>query len=77
MVIKSLSQFARLKDCRTDKSGAYLIDGNVANDVVAPHASDPVEQYVRFHRCKLTFCQLIAGKLWTVTEEIVGQRFTY
>ncbi|KAF7348071.1 Short-chain dehydrogenase/reductase family protein [Mycena sanguinolenta] len=42
------------------KSGAYLIDSVEANDQMAPHCSDPET----------------AAKLWTVTEEIVGEKFT-
>ncbi|KAJ6453145.1 hypothetical protein C8R45DRAFT_1039716 [Mycena sanguinolenta] len=42
------------------KSGAYLVDSVEANDKVAPHSSDPET----------------AAKLWTITEEIVGEKFT-
>jgi len=41
--------------------GAYLCDAAVANDKVAPHASDPA----------------IAAALWTATEEILGERFAF
>ncbi|KAJ6453142.1 NAD-P-binding protein [Mycena sanguinolenta] len=42
------------------KSGAYLMDSLEANDQIAPHCSDPET----------------AAKLWTITEEIVGEKFT-
>ncbi|KAJ7757635.1 hypothetical protein B0H16DRAFT_1537292 [Mycena metata] len=41
--------------------GAYLDDSVVANEKVAPHSSDPAT----------------AAKLWTVTEKIVGETFTF
>ncbi|KAJ7142300.1 hypothetical protein C8R44DRAFT_846397 [Mycena epipterygia] len=44
-----------------DKPGAYLSDCNEANKDVGAHSSDPVN----------------AAKLWTVTEEIVGEKFTF
>ncbi|KAJ7062920.1 hypothetical protein C8F01DRAFT_1251718 [Mycena amicta] len=49
-------------DPRLDQTpGAYLNDSTVANDKVAPHASDPV----------------IAAKLWETTEEIIGEKFEF
>ncbi|KAF7348070.1 Short-chain dehydrogenase/reductase family protein [Mycena sanguinolenta] len=49
-------------DMRLDsKSGAYLVDCVEANDKVAPHCSDPET----------------AAKLWTVTEKIIGEKFTF
>ncbi|KAJ7196099.1 hypothetical protein GGX14DRAFT_673866 [Mycena pura] len=44
-----------------DKPGAYLDDSNVANESVAAHSSNPGN----------------AAKLWTATEEIVGETFTF
>ncbi|KAJ7142452.1 NAD-P-binding protein [Mycena epipterygia] len=44
-----------------DKPGAYLSDCNEANKNVAAHSSDPVN----------------AAKLWAVTEEIIGEKFTF
>ncbi|KAJ7148494.1 NAD-P-binding protein [Mycena crocata] len=44
-----------------DKSGAYLSDSKVAKDTVAPHSSDPKR----------------AEQLWTLTEEIIGEKFTF
>ncbi|KAF7334984.1 Short-chain dehydrogenase/reductase family protein [Mycena venus] len=44
-----------------DKPGAYLEDSVVANDKVASHSSDPVT----------------AEKLWTVTEQLIGEKFTF
>ncbi|KAF7348057.1 NAD(P)-binding protein [Mycena sanguinolenta] len=41
------------------KSGAYLVDSVVANEKVAPHCSDPET----------------AAKLWTISEEIIGEKF--
>ncbi|KAJ7453656.1 NAD-P-binding protein [Mycena galericulata] len=41
------------------QSGAYLDDCKVANESVAPHSSDPV----------------VAQQLWTLTEEIIGERY--
>ncbi|KAF8215286.1 hypothetical protein K438DRAFT_2124129 [Mycena galopus ATCC 62051] len=47
-------------DTRLDaKSGAYLVDSVEANDKIAPHSSDPET----------------AAKLWTITEEMVGEKF--
>ncbi|KAJ7183622.1 hypothetical protein C8R46DRAFT_1067465 [Mycena filopes] len=45
----------------SDKAGAYLEDSTVANQSVAPHSSDPVN----------------AERLWTVTEKIIGEKFTF
>ncbi|KAJ6453118.1 hypothetical protein C8R45DRAFT_635935 [Mycena sanguinolenta] len=42
------------------KSGAYLVDAVEANDKIAPHCSVPET----------------AAKLWTITEDIVGEKFT-
>ncbi|KAJ7904832.1 hypothetical protein B0H13DRAFT_2510585 [Mycena leptocephala] len=42
-------------------AGAYLVDCVVANEDIAPHSSDPVN----------------AEKLWTVTEKIIGETFTF
>ncbi|KAJ7342460.1 hypothetical protein DFH08DRAFT_239688 [Mycena albidolilacea] len=44
-----------------DKPGAYLNDGAVATESVAPHSSDPV----------------VAEKLWAVTEKIIGEDFEF
>ncbi|KAJ7809915.1 hypothetical protein B0H14DRAFT_3151425 [Mycena olivaceomarginata] len=44
-----------------DKPGAYLKDGAVATESVAPHSSDPV----------------VAEKLWAVTEKIIGEDFEF
>ncbi|KAK7007887.1 short-chain dehydrogenase/reductase family protein [Favolaschia claudopus] len=44
-----------------DKPGAYLEDCQIANDKVAPHASDPET----------------ARKLWDVTEKLVGESFAF
>ncbi|KAJ7467699.1 hypothetical protein FB451DRAFT_1401683 [Mycena latifolia] len=44
-----------------DKPGAYLCDCVEANEQIAPHCSDPVT----------------AEKLWTITEEIIGESFTF
>ncbi|KAJ7935812.1 hypothetical protein B0H13DRAFT_2304307 [Mycena leptocephala] len=44
-----------------DKPGAYLDDSIVATASVAPHSSDPGN----------------AAKLWAVTEEIIGETFTF
>ncbi|KAJ7196118.1 hypothetical protein GGX14DRAFT_545787 [Mycena pura] len=44
-----------------DVPGAYLDDSEVANESVAAHSSDPAN----------------ATKLWTATEEIVGETFTF
>ncbi|KAJ7457958.1 NAD-P-binding protein [Mycena galericulata] len=43
------------------QSGAYLDDCKVANESVAPHSSDPV----------------VAQKLWTLTEEIIGEEYAW
>ncbi|KAJ6613765.1 hypothetical protein B0H10DRAFT_2436334 [Mycena sp. CBHHK59/15] len=44
-----------------DKPGSYLADCAEDNGAIAPHTSDPV----------------MAAKLWTVTEKIIGERFTF
>ncbi|KAK7038151.1 short-chain dehydrogenase/reductase family protein [Favolaschia claudopus] len=44
-----------------DKPGAYLDDCVIANDKIAPHASDPAT----------------AEQLWAVTERIIGESFTF
>ncbi|KAJ7107766.1 NAD-P-binding protein [Mycena epipterygia] len=44
-----------------DKPGTYLSDSSDANGDVAPHCSDPVN----------------AEKLWSLTEEIIGESFTF
>ncbi|KAJ7686129.1 hypothetical protein B0H17DRAFT_1181324 [Mycena rosella] len=44
-----------------DKPGAYLSDGTEANKERAEHSSDPAN----------------AEKLWTVTEEVIGEKFTF
>ncbi|KAJ7784190.1 hypothetical protein B0H16DRAFT_1876723 [Mycena metata] len=43
------------------KPGAYLVDCVEANNKIAPHASDPET----------------AAKLWNVTEEIIGEPFSF
>ncbi|KAJ6453108.1 NAD-P-binding protein [Mycena sanguinolenta] len=49
-------------DIRLDtKSGAFLCDCAEANEKVAPHCSDPET----------------AAKLWTITEELVGEKFAF
>ncbi|KAF8215309.1 hypothetical protein K438DRAFT_2124157 [Mycena galopus ATCC 62051] len=49
-------------DTRLDaKSGAYLVDSVEANDKIAPHSSNPEN----------------TAKLWTITQEIVGEKFTF
>ncbi|KAJ7839008.1 NAD-P-binding protein, partial [Mycena olivaceomarginata] len=45
----------------TPKPGAYLSDAVEASDQIAPHASDPET----------------AAKLWTATEEAVGEKFAF
>ncbi|KAF7369491.1 Short-chain dehydrogenase/reductase family protein [Mycena venus] len=44
-----------------DKPGSYLFDCVAANDQIAPHASDSAT----------------AAKLWTITEQIIGETFTF
>ncbi|KAJ7776786.1 NAD-P-binding protein [Mycena maculata] len=44
-----------------DKAGAYLQDCIVANELVAPHSSNPDN----------------AEKLWTATEKIIGETFEF
>ncbi|KAJ7451243.1 NAD-P-binding protein [Mycena galericulata] len=49
-------------DPRLDATpGAYIVDCVESNKDVAPHSSDPVK----------------AEQLWSVTEEIVGEKFTF
>ncbi|KAJ6455433.1 hypothetical protein C8R45DRAFT_1111464 [Mycena sanguinolenta] len=44
-----------------DTPGAYLVDCTVANELVAPHSSDPNN----------------AERLWTLTEEIINEPFVF
>ncbi|KAJ7446948.1 hypothetical protein FB451DRAFT_1536641 [Mycena latifolia] len=44
-----------------DVPDAYLLDGVVANEKIAPHSADPAN----------------AERLWTLTEEIIGERFVF
>ncbi|KAJ7129874.1 hypothetical protein C8R43DRAFT_1074290 [Mycena crocata] len=44
-----------------DKPGAYLVDSVEANDRRAAHSSDPAN----------------AEKVWTITERLVGEKFTF
>ncbi|KAJ7432154.1 hypothetical protein FB451DRAFT_1420771 [Mycena latifolia] len=44
-----------------DKPGAYLDNSIVANEIVAPHSSDPAN----------------ASRLWALTEKIIGETFTF
>ncbi|KAJ7130296.1 hypothetical protein C8R44DRAFT_64049 [Mycena epipterygia] len=44
-----------------DKPGAFLWDCVEANEKIAPHSSDPAN----------------AEKLWTITERIIGETFTF
>ncbi|KAJ6465650.1 short-chain dehydrogenase [Mycena vitilis] len=44
-----------------DKPGAYLDDSTIKNESVASHSSDPAN----------------AARLWTLTEKIVGEQFTF
>ncbi|KAJ7787735.1 hypothetical protein B0H14DRAFT_3741593 [Mycena olivaceomarginata] len=49
-------------DTRLDNTpGAYLVDCAVADDQVAPHATDSD----------------MAGKLWAITENVVGDKFSF
>ncbi|KAJ7908852.1 NAD-P-binding protein [Mycena leptocephala] len=45
----------------SDKPGSFLNDSTIANEAVAPHSSDPAN----------------AAKLWTATEKIIGEEFTF
>ncbi|KAJ7505982.1 hypothetical protein B0H11DRAFT_2331589, partial [Mycena galericulata] len=45
----------------SDKSGSYLTDSAVANELIAPHSSDPAT----------------AARLWTLTEKLIGEEFTF
>ncbi|KAJ7110831.1 hypothetical protein C8R43DRAFT_1113645 [Mycena crocata] len=51
----------RLDGSSPNKPGAFLDNSNVADESVASQSSDPV----------------MAEKLWTVTEEIIGENFTF
>ncbi|KAJ7038684.1 hypothetical protein C8F04DRAFT_1088316 [Mycena alexandri] len=44
-----------------DKPGAYLDNSTVADNLLAPHSSDPVN----------------AEKLWNITEKIIGETFVF
>ncbi|KAJ7038683.1 hypothetical protein C8F04DRAFT_1088311 [Mycena alexandri] len=45
----------------SSQAGAYLDDSTVANHLIAPYNSDPVN----------------AEKLWNITEKIIGETFTF
>ncbi|KAJ6595083.1 hypothetical protein DFH09DRAFT_1357831 [Mycena vulgaris] len=45
----------------SDQAGAYLDNSTVANETVVPHTSDPAN----------------AERLWTLTEKIIGETFTF
>ncbi|KAJ7664362.1 short-chain dehydrogenase [Mycena polygramma] len=45
----------------SDKPGSYLDDSTVKNESVAAHSSDPAN----------------AARLWTLTEKIIGEEFTF
>ncbi|KAJ6450072.1 hypothetical protein C8R45DRAFT_1224215 [Mycena sanguinolenta] len=44
-----------------DKSGAYLVDCQIATETIAPHTSDPVR----------------AETLWKLTEDFIGEKFEF
>ncbi|KAJ7660836.1 hypothetical protein DFH06DRAFT_1129879 [Mycena polygramma] len=44
-----------------DKAGAFLVDCVVANEQIAPHSSNSEN----------------AAKLWTISEEVVGEKFAF
>ncbi|KAF7367517.1 Short-chain dehydrogenase/reductase family protein [Mycena sanguinolenta] len=45
----------------SNKPGSYLDDSQIANEAVAAHSSDPAN----------------AERLWTLTEEMIGEEFTF
>ncbi|KAJ7119718.1 putative short-chain dehydrogenase [Mycena epipterygia] len=53
--------FAAFDPSLNDKSGAYLSDCKDASSSIAPHSCDPAN----------------AEKLWNITEEIIGESFTF
>ncbi|KAJ7626595.1 hypothetical protein DFH06DRAFT_1443520 [Mycena polygramma] len=55
------TMIAALDPTLDDKPGAYLVDCVVANGAVAPHSSDPAN----------------AEKLWSLTENIIGESFVF
>lgn len=48
----------------------------MANDAIAPHASDPVSP-LGCLQAFLTAFQGNAERLWTLTEKIIGEPFTF
>ncbi|KAJ7142301.1 hypothetical protein C8R44DRAFT_725672 [Mycena epipterygia] len=50
---------------------------NEANKDVATHSSDPVRPAYFFAVSHSDFLSVNAAKLWTVTEEIIGEKFTF
>ncbi|KAJ7637880.1 NAD-P-binding protein [Mycena polygramma] len=52
---------AALDPALNETPGAYLSDCVVANELIAPHSSDPAN----------------AGKLWAMTERIIGEPFVF
>ncbi|KAJ7119707.1 putative short-chain dehydrogenase [Mycena epipterygia] len=53
--------FAAFDPSLNDKSGAYLSDCKDVSSSIAPHSCDPAN----------------AEKLWNITEEIIGESFTF
>ncbi|KAG6902068.1 hypothetical protein C0995_004766 [Termitomyces sp. Mi166 len=61
-----------------DKSGSYLTDCKVANEQAAPYALDkviPTTCILEVWHLTPRHLQENAKKLWTISEEIVGQKF--
>jgi hypothetical protein len=62
-----------------DKPGSYLNDSIVANESVAPHSSDLVSSYYLYLWIGwlTAHSQANADRLWTLTEKIIGETFTF
>ncbi|KAJ7649410.1 hypothetical protein DFH06DRAFT_553499 [Mycena polygramma] len=66
----------------TDKAGAFLVDCVIANEQIAPHSSNSVSLplFILAFTAVLTLfiCAVEnAAKLWTISEEVVGEKFAF
>jgi hypothetical protein len=60
-----------------DKPGAYLVDSMESNKDRARHSSDPVSRTILVVLVEICCLQANAEKLWDVTEETIGEKFTF
>jgi hypothetical protein len=66
-----------------DQPGSYLDDSTVANEAVVKHSSDAVSAQRSYYvSCDQPAhrdirSQTNAARLWTLTEKIIGEEFTF